>query len=384
MSKLPTHFAATARRVGARLARERLLLVLAAGFVILLALRPGEWSNLGSLVDWNTIGALAGLMLLSRALEDSGFLERFGRILLSRITGERTLALCLVAFAAILSAFITNDVALFIVVPLTVGMRVAADIPLGRLVVFQAMAVNAGSSVSPMGNPQNLFIWQASGMGFIEFTLMMAPLALVLTALLLLAVSLGFPRRSIAVRPPAGGARLRPRLFWATLPLYPVFIVLADQGWPVSAALALALLFFIIDRRVVAGTDWFLLAVFVFMFLNLGLLAGVGGVAVAFAGLDDFPGGVFAAAALLSQGISNVPATLFLAEFTDDWRGLAWGATVGGFGLAVGSLANLIALRLAREPGLWREFHLWSIPALAAGGGAAFILNAVFPDSPRP
>jgi len=69
MGELPTHFAATARRVGARLARERLLLVLAAGFVILLALRPGEWSNLGSLVDWNTIGALANLIALRLARE---------------------------------------------------------------------------------------------------------------------------------------------------------------------------------------------------------------------------------------------------------------------------------------------------------------------------
>ncbi|MCC5805917.1 MAG: hypothetical protein JJU00_06265 [Opitutales bacterium] len=378
MGGLTILFARTARAVCARFARERLLLVLAAAFVILLALRPGEWSNLPALVDWNTIGALAGLMLLSRALEDSGYLERLGRALLSKITGERTLALCLVAFAAVLSAFVTNDVALFIVVPLTVGMRVAADIPLGRLVVFQALAVNAGSAVSPIGNPQNLFLWQVSGMGFLEFTMMMAPLAVALTVLLLIAVPIGFPRRAIAVRPPAGEVRSRPRLLMATLPLYPVFIVLADKGWPVTTALALVALYLCIDRRVVAGTDWFLLAVFVLMFLNLGIVAGFGCVATLFAGVDTWPGGVFGAAALLSQGISNVPATLFLAEFTDDWRALAWGATVGGFGFAVGSLANLIALRLAREPGLWREFHLWSVPALALGTAAALVLIWVF------
>ena len=62
--------------------------------------------------------------------------------------------------------------------------------------------------------------------------------------------------------------------------------------------------------------------------------------------------------------MSNVPAAIFLAPFTDDWRGLAWGVSVGGFGLAIGSLANLIALRLARQPGLWLEFHLWSVPML--------------------
>ena len=77
-----------------------------------------------------------------------------------------------------------------------------------------------------------------------------------------------------------------------------------------------------------------------------------------------FRGGLFTAAVLLSQLISNVPAAILLAEFSSDWRLLAWGVNVGGFGLAIGSLANLIALRLAGEPGLWLRFHVWSIPVL--------------------
>lgn len=64
----------------------------------------------------------------------------------------------------------------------------------------------------------------------------------------------------------------------------------------------------------------------------------------------------------------------FLQTFTSDWRLLAWGVSVGGFGLAIGSLANLIALRLARQPRLWLEFHLWSLPALLLGTALALIL----------
>ncbi len=76
----------------------------------------------------------------------------------------------------------------------------------------------------------------------------------------------------------------------------------------------------------------------------------------------------YAAGAILSQGISNVPAAIMLAEFTKDWRALAFGVSIGGFGVAIGSLANLIAIRLANERGIWPQFHLFSIPFWLVGG----------------
>jgi Na+/H+ antiporter NhaD/arsenite permease-like protein len=79
----------------------------------------------------------------------------------------------------------------------------------------------------------------------------------------------------------------------------------------------------------------------------------------------------YAAGAVLSQGISNVPAAIVLAEFSKDWRALAFGVSVGGFGIAIGSLANLIAVRLSGERAMWMRFHMVSIPfwlvALAIG-----------------
>jgi Na+/H+ antiporter NhaD/arsenite permease-like protein len=165
------------QRLLSRLAEDALLLVL------LLALLPlwwwsGEhWRALPSLVDWRTVAALAGLMVLSRALEDSGYLTALGQRLMDRARGERRLALLLVWLSAALAAVITNDVALFIVVPLTLSLRSVAELPVGRLIIFEALAVNAGSALSPMGNPQNLFLWQSRSLGFVEFLLAMLPLA---------------------------------------------------------------------------------------------------------------------------------------------------------------------------------------------------------------
>ena len=58
-----------------------------------------------------------------------------------------------------------------------------------------------------------------------------------------------------------------------------------------------------------------------------------------------------------------------MANYSDDWRSLAWGVDMGGFGLGVGSLANIIALRLGRQPGSFAAFHAWSVPFLLLSGG---------------
>jgi len=355
------------RRALSRLSEDLLVVILLVALIPLLFLTPVRTWQLHHLVHWQTVGALAGLMVLSRGLEVSGYLTLAGQWLLTRVQGERLLAISLILFSAGLSAVITNDVALFIVVPLTLALRSVADLPVGRLIIFEALAVNAGSALSPIGNPQNLFLWQASGASFWEFTATMAPLALALVGLLVAIVPLAFPRQRIVVTEAiAGTTRHRP-LFWMSLLLYVPFLLLTDWGYGAPAALGVIVLYAVYRRQILRGVDWLLLLVFVLMFINMNLLATLPLIREWAGQLLQWPGSVFTAGVVTSQMMSNVPAAIFLHAFTDDWRALAWGVSVGGFGLAIGSLANLIALRLARQPGLWKEFHYWSIPVLLGG-----------------
>jgi len=363
------------RRCAAQWLREEwLLATLMAAFPVMLLLAPMGPAGLAALVDWKTIAALAGLMALSRGLEISGALDRAGRALVTRLRSERGLACALIVFSAALSAVVTNDVALFIVVPLTMGLRSAGELPVGRLVIFEALAVNAGSAVSPVGNPQNLLLWQASGAGFGEFVMALAPLsAAMMLALLALTVA-AFSGKPIALAERASPLPQRPRLFALSLGAYPAFLLALNLQLAAPAAIVVLGAFLVWFRPVLRGVDWPLLLIFILMFANLGLLGQVPAVAEQMPGLLALPGGVYTVSALLSQGISNVPAAIFLQPFTDDWRALAWGVSVGGFGLAIGSLANLIALRLARLPGIWREFHLWSGPMWAFSFAAGILL----------
>lgn len=358
-----------------RLRRERLLCVLALALVPLLLAVPAPMDRLDGLIEWPTLAALAGLMVLSRGLEDSGYLTRAGSWLLERLHGERALAVAMVLFSAVLAAVVTNDVALFIVVPLTVGLRGVAEVPVGRLVVFEALAVNAGSAISPVGNPQNLLLWQSTGVGFGSFVAAMAPLALGLMALLLLLVQAAFPRQRIALASEPPRVATDRSLLATSLVIYPLFLVLAETGFVMPATGLVALFYLVRFPRVLKNIDWPLLLVFLLMFIDLGLLARVPSVHQAMTGLAGMPGGVFSVSVLLSQVISNLPSTIFLLGFTDQWPVLAWGVSVGGFGLAIGSLANLIALRLVRERGLWRDFHRWSLLMLFLGYALAWLLR---------
>ncbi len=72
-----------------------------------------------------------------------------------------------------------------------------------------------------------------------------------------------------------------------------------------------------------------------------------------------------------------MPATIVLDPFVHDLPALAAGVSVGGFGCVLGSLANLIALRLAKVPNGLREFHRLSIPFLLVCGASALLLRLV-------
>lgn len=365
------------RQILMKFSRDWLLLALLALFPFLLWLAPAGSGALPGLVDWKTVSALAGLMVLSRGLEVSGMIDRVGRAVLMRLHSIRWLAVTLVLMAAILSAIVTNDVALFVTVPLTLGLARMVALPVGRLVIFQALAVNAGSALSPVGNPQNLLLWQVSGMGFVEFTLTMLPISGVMLALVLALVPVGFGKAPLALADMKSPLPLKRDLMGASLIAYPLFLWAVNAGFALAGAAVIIAVFSIRFRDILRGVDWTLLLVFILMFVNMGLAGQIPMIETQVSALLHGPGSAFALGAGLSQVISNVPAAIFLAAFTDEWRALAWGVNVGGFGLAFGSLANLIALRLYRQPGLWVQFHLWSLPVFGISFAAGAVLLAI-------
>ncbi|OXJ18733.1 MULTISPECIES: SLC13 family permease [Burkholderia] len=358
------------------LAQEPVLSVLVLGLIVLQWVRPQPFSVLADRVDWQTVATLAGLLMLTKALELSGCLMWLAHRIVHHVHSERGLAMLLVGFAALLSMWLTNDVALFVVVPLMVSLRALTPLPFRRLVIVVALAVNAGSVATPLGNPQNLFLWQLSGVSFGRFVVTLGPLAIALMALLLVLTACAFRAKPLDLSGDVVAIPVQRLHALIAAVLFAAFVLLADAHHPLPGLLAVAIVLLVAKRDAVLKIDWLLLLIFVLMFVVLRSAAALPVIhdTIAHANLDS-PLRIFAAGAVLSQGISNVPAAILLSEFTHDWRALAFGVSVGGFGFAIGSLANLIAVRLAKEPRMWLPFHLVSIPfALASAALGAWLL----------
>lgn len=350
--------------------RDYLLWTLVAALIVLSALAPRQILHYPELVNWPTIGTLLGLMILTKGVELSGWLHRVGRQVIARLSSQRLLALFLVCGSALLAMILTNDIALFVAVPLTLELGALAVLPLRRLVIFEALAVNTGSLLTPIGNPQNIFLWRLSGVEFGAFVLHMLPPFIIAAVCLLLLTFAAFPAERIQVAHRGTAAVMqRPLLLISTL-LYIPFLVLVDLHYTSVGLVLVAVVFLLWFPRLLRQIDWPLLVVFVLMFIDLGRLAQYP--VLAYVDLAE-RGSLYAAGALSSQVISNVPAAILLSRYSHDWGTIAWAVDVGGFGLFIASLANLIALRLGRQRGSLLVFHAWSLPFFVTVGALVWL-----------
>jgi Na+/H+ antiporter NhaD/arsenite permease-like protein len=351
-----------------KLKAEWLLLLFAALTLALALLYPQPLAKYQQWLQLPTLAGLMGLLIAIQGIRDSGLVQHAAVAVVARAHSLRSLGLLLVTATALLSMVLTNDVSLFLIVPLTLAIGGMSNLPVLRMVVLEALAVNAGSTLSPIGNPQNLLLWQHSQLPFLHFTLAMLPAATVMFALVATFTWLWLPRDRIELAPDKIDGQVTSRRLgaWSMAALLAMVLLMEYHHAPLGAALMLVL-FALLARSSVARIDWLLLLTFAAIFLGLGHFAELPQVRHTLDQLDfSQPLTLYASGIVASQLISNVPATVLLLDRTPDAIALAVAVNVGGFGLAIGSLANLIALRLANQPRGLRQLQLVSIPFLLA------------------
>jgi len=349
-----------------KLKAEWLLLLFAALTIALALFDPQSAAKYQHWLQLPTLAGLMGLLIAIQGIRDSGLVQHAAVTVVARAHSLRSLGLLLVTATALLSMVLTNDVSLFLIVPLTLAIGGMSNLPVLRMVVLEALAVNAGSTLSPIGNPQNLLLWQHSQLPFLHFTLAMLPAAAVMFVLVAAFTWLWLPRDRIELASDKIDGQVSSRRLgvWSILALLAMVLLMEYHHAPLGAVLMLVL-FALLARSSLARIDWLLLLTFAAIFLGLGHLAELPQVRHALDQLDfSQPITLYVSGIITSQLISNVPATVLLLDRTTDAIALAVAVNVGGFGLAIGSLANLIALRLANQPRGLRQLQMVSIPFL--------------------
>ena len=349
-----------------RLAQERLLLGFALLAVVLAVADPRPFTDYRRWLQLPTLAGLLGLLICIQGIRDSGLVQRAAAALVERVHSLRGLGLLLVCSTALLSMVLTNDVSLFLLVPLTMAIGRISNLPVMRAVVLEALAVNAGSTLSPIGNPQNLLLWQYGQLPFLGFTRAMLPAFVTMFLLVTALTLLWMPRGRVQLHAQdVDGHPVSIAQAVLSVTALASMVLMMEHAHAVLGAALLLVPFALLERSTLLRVDWLLLATFAAIFLGLGHFAELAPVQHALDGLNlDNPLTLYLSGIFASQLISNVPATVLLLRHAPDAAALAVAVNVGGFGLAIGSLANLIALRLAKQPRGARVFHLVSVPFL--------------------
>ena len=328
-----------------------------------------------SFVEWRTILALAALFLVTMGIGESGYFTEISYNLVEKLKDERSFAIFLVILSAALSTFLTNDIALFIVVPLTIKMLSTVKNELYRVVIFEAIAVNVGSLLTPIGNPQNLYLWTQMKVSFIAFVLKMMPLFVLMIAILMAFVIFLFPKRKIDFKEYTEGKGKSRRLFIVSLILLILFVFLLNIGVSIASLLAVFLVYLILLRKLIQKVDWAFLLLFIVIFVDFGIISKISVIIDLMSKINiGSNGNVFLVSIFLSQVMSNVPATVFITNFTGSFVPIAYGVNVGGNGLIIASMANIIAMRMIRNKKIWVQFHKYSISFLTISSVLAYVI----------
>ena len=247
---------------------------------------------------------------------------------------------------------ITNDVALITFVPLTLTVIEMLEMKERHqwvipIVVMQTIAANLGSMMTPIGNPQNLYLYSQSGVSPGRFFVIMAPYTLA-AFLMLLLWSFGYCRkRRIALK--VSLEREQRGIAWQLLIVYMILFVVSllvvARIVPYPAALILVLLtVLILDRETLMHVDYPLLLTFTAFFIFIGNMGRIPAFQTFLQKMIYGHETVTSVAA--SQVISNVPAALLLSGFTDQYESLIIGTNIGGLGTLIASMASLISYKL--------------------------------------
>ncbi len=354
---------------------EWLLLVFGALTLALALLDPQPLTKYQGWLQLPTLAGLMGLLIAIQGIRDSGLVQHAAVAVVARAHSMRGLGLLLVAATALLSMVLTNDVSLFLIVPLTLAIGGMSNLPVLRMVVLEALAVNAGSTLSPIGNPQNLLLWQHAQLPFLHFVLAMLPATAVMLVLVAAFTLLWLPRERVELTPDTIDGQVTSRRLgaWSMAALAGMVLLMEYHRAPLGAVMLL-LIFALLARSSLAKIDWLLLLTFAAIFLGLGHFTELPLIRHVLDQLDfKRPLTLYVSGIVASQLISNVPATVLLLNRTPDAIALAVAVNVGGFGVAIGSLANLIALRLAKQPQGLRLLHLVSIPFLLVSAPLVYL-----------
>ena len=297
-------------------------------------------------MNFRVLVLLFSLMTVMSGLQSLCVFERLSYALLKYVKSTRGLTLLFVSLCFFLSMLITNDVALITFVPFTLLIfdKINNPKPLISIIVLETIAANLGSMLTPIGNPQNLYLYGLSDFGLGQFLSYMAPVTVVSFILLLFFSFLLKNERITIFHTSYKTEKKKPVLTAYYFLLFALCLMTVAYLIPYPLLLIVSIpVLLILDRSTLKKVDYCLLFTFVSFFVFIGNLQRIPVIAEWISSLVS--GKELIVAFLCSQVISNVPAAILLSGFTENYGQLLLGVNIGGLGTLIASLASLISFK---------------------------------------
>lgn len=333
-----------------------------------------------SYIDFNVLILLFNLMVVVAAFKELKVLDSIAIGLLKKCNTYTSISLALVFITFISSMIVTNDVALITFVPLSIVIVRKANINVLKIVIFQTLAANLGSSFTPMGNPQNLFIYSFYNLSPIDFFKITLPIVVLAVLFLVLLV---FKDKKMNLSLDLEDVKIdnkRDVYLFGGLFLIILLSVFHVIDYKVTFLITIVMVL-ILNKKLFSQVDYSLLITFIGFFIFVGNISTMDVVKNFMEGILNSPKSTFLASVLSSQVISNVPATMLLSGFTDHFKELLLGVNIGGMGTLIASLASVISYKIyASEFGndnYMKSFTFYNILGLVIFVPIAYIFIAL-------
>lgn len=343
--------------------------------VIMTSLVPFSPASLINSINLPLLILLFCLMTIVAGLKKSGLLTASYSLIFSQKTSSRTLSRFFIFSCFFSSMFITNDVALIIFVPLSITLLTQTHLfgLFVPVIVLETIAANLGSMLTPIGNPQNLFIFSHYNYSLGNFLLTTCPVTLV-SGILIFAATRLIKEKTVQL-PKAGQISGTPIYIGILLILFCLCLLAVLRIVPVMILpIIIVPIIGCLDKQLFKEVDVKLLLLFIFLFIGVGSLSRLPFMQTAPAEL--LAGHEFLISLLLSQFVSNVPATVMLAQYTNEADALLLGVNIGGLGTIIASMASVISFKAYHE--IRHSSSGYYLSAFSIANGVFLIILLIF------
>lgn len=296
-------------------------------------------------IDFKVIILLFNLMVVVAGFKEMKVLDNIATSLLKRCTSFREITFVLVFLTFFSAMVVTNDVALITFVPLTLIIGKKANIKPLKLVVLQTLAANLGSALTPMGNPQNLFIYSYFNVNIIEFFKITFPLVL-LSIIFLTIIIINGKKEELYFR--VEDIKIKNKkivIIYSVLFFITLLSVFHLIDYRITFIITIITIV-IFNRNLFKNVDYSLLITFVAFFIFIGNISSMSIIKNFMVNILSSENSTFMFSIVSSQFISNVPATMLISPFTPYYKELLLGVNIGGLGTLIASLASVISYKL--------------------------------------